>query len=184
VSSQIKCPMNNAEASTQEEMVAEFLRGEWTSSLYSAYLQRAARFCECPRDFILTPDIGDERQNRARECTLMGYRGPLFRGFPFRTTHWFRANVSLEELGSVRLVAAGVWPVLSGGTGNLADVVRRSFAGELIFPAEWEEAKTIEIIENIAVELDISDVRSWTRPILVAALLTRSRWSRWRATKG
>jgi hypothetical protein len=114
----------------------------------------------------------------------MGYRGPLFRGFPFRTTHWFRANVSLEELGSVRFVAAGVWPVLSGGTGNLADVVRRSFAGELIFPAESEEAKTIEIIE-------ISP-KNWTSVMFVRGgdqfsllrLLTRSRWSRWRATKG
>jgi hypothetical protein len=171
MSAQSNCAMNDAEPSTHEAMVAEFLRGEWASSLYSTNLQKAAHFCGCPRDFILNPDIGNEKQNRVRECTLMSYRGPLFRGFPFGTTRRFRANLSFEELRLVRLVAAGVWPVLSDGSGNLAEVVRRISAGELTFPAESEEAKTIEIIQNIAEHLDATDIRSWTRRILVAAAL-------------
>lgn len=105
-------------ATTEEDMVAAFLRGEIESTRFRKHILAALRQMKAPLRLVLNPDLGSRRENetRARLLTMTrgyrtGYKDPekrntVFNTFPSRVK-WYRASLTKNELMKVRYIK---WP--------------------------------------------------------------------------
>jgi hypothetical protein len=119
--------------SSEDEMVACFLRGELTSRRFGAGVRRALAAAGEPEDLLTDPDLADPTANRARRALLAVTRGygedrDVFGGFPARV-RWVRAVLTPGELARVRYVEYPYWTELSGGSRLPRDAAERIRAG-------------------------------------------------------
>ncbi len=116
--------------SSEEEMIACFLRGELTSRRFGPALRAALSAAGLPERLLTEPDLGDEAANRARRDLLgetRGYgrqRDVFDETFP-ASVRWVRAELSPAELARVRYIDDSYWNELSGGSRRPADAARR-----------------------------------------------------------
>src|SRR5713101_545638 len=96
-------------------MVAEFLRAEYHSTLID-HVRQLVAMNYCPEHFITHPNTSNSRENKAREASLIAYRGNFFAGFPAAHVHWSRAVIDRADLEGVRYVAHDTWVQLSGAS--------------------------------------------------------------------
>ena len=83
--------------SSQAEMVAEFLRAEYESSMLD-HVRQLVAMNYLPQRFITHPDTSNPSENKAREGALRAYRGNFFRGFPATQVRWFHAAIDRADL--------------------------------------------------------------------------------------
>ena len=118
--------MRVIEPITEEEMVAEFLRGEITSTRWSECITGPLLRDSKERGLIENPDVKNHEENRYRASILGEYRGYgrntiLFLGFPADVV-WKRVSLDKNDLLRVRyLNHCKDWIALSGGTRRVAD---------------------------------------------------------------
>jgi hypothetical protein len=123
--------------SSEEEMVATFLRGELDSSRFGPALHRALERAGASTRVVRQPLLDDDRENLLRlglldELRAYVRREGLFGGFPDDVC-WQRVAVTPEELGSVRYIRYDYWIELSGGSRLATDAARRIRAGSESF---------------------------------------------------
>jgi hypothetical protein len=105
---------------SEDEMIAVFLRAELDSSRYGktlrGYVERDGR----EPDVLRRPDLDDPEANSYRRGLLEEYRAyerrdGLFGGFP-RQVDWFRAMLSRDEVLDVLYINWDWWLTISDGT--------------------------------------------------------------------
>ena len=118
--------------SSEEEMVAVFLRGELDSERFGPGVRAAI-----DERLLLEADLEDEGQNALRRAALTKLRGyesreGLFHGLP-DDIRWERAALTPEEVLAVRYIEYDYWVELSGGTRLPLDAADRIRAGITVF---------------------------------------------------
>lgn len=118
-------------AATEDEMVAEFLRGEIDGPRWEQQLRGLLAVAGAPESLVRTPDVSDDCENMVRRLVLAGYRGwrinqYLFVGFP-AAVRWQSAKVSIGDLERAEYGNAADWIAAVGGTRSVkaaADAIR------------------------------------------------------------
>jgi hypothetical protein len=145
--------INGFRPATEAEVVLAFLRGEIDSARFGPDVERALADVG-GRQLLGCPDLGSERENRARERALAVARGwrdaGLFEGFPDRVD-WYHGVLPADALARVRFIDYSYWNELSGGSRRPADVLPTLRAGRLPatdwcfqFAADLATAETVD----------------------------------------
>jgi hypothetical protein len=119
--------------SSEEEMVASFLRGELSSDRFGPAIRDQLTAMGEPEELLTRPDLADPRGNEARAHVLAATRGyaedrELFEFFP-ASVQWVRALLAPDELARVRYIEYSYWNEISGGTRLPIDAAQRIKAG-------------------------------------------------------
>jgi hypothetical protein len=139
--------------SSEEEMIAVFLRGELGSDRFGPLLEQALVESDFDPRIVTDADISDPDGNDARRKLLDETRGydrrvGLFAGFP-DDVRWQRVALGPDELGLVRFINYDYWIELSGGTRLPADAAARIRAGFDVYGVSstgfLEAAATLEV---------------------------------------
>jgi hypothetical protein len=123
--------------SSEDEMIAVFLRGELESERFAAALRRRLRRSGADAGLLTSPDLADEQENALRRALLeetraYARREGLFGGFPY-DVHWDRVTLTPDELMAVRYINYSYWIELSGGSRKPEDAAERVRAGINVF---------------------------------------------------
>src|SRR5918995_15000 len=124
-------------ASSDDEMVAVFLRGELLSDRFGETVREGLAGAGVGEDVILDADLEDARENALRReilGTARGFDRPegLFWGFP-DDVRWQRAALAPAEVLAIRFIDYDYWVELSGGSRLPTDAARRIRAGVTVF---------------------------------------------------
>ena len=135
--------MRRLRHSSEDEMVALFLRTELSSDRFGAELRALLERDGVPERVVTTPDLGSAVENDVRRGLLTEHRGyatrtGLFDGFPDDVRRQWMA-ITPAELSGVRFIDYSYWIELSGGSRLAIDAVPRIRAGVAPFshPTDW-----------------------------------------------
>jgi hypothetical protein len=120
--------------SSDDEMVATFLRGELSSERFGGDIRSCLASCGQAEWLLTHPDLSDPEANAARRAVLAATRGygedrELFIDFPAQVS-WIRAILCAGEIARVRYMDYSYWLEISGGSRLPADAAARIKAGE------------------------------------------------------
>jgi hypothetical protein len=123
--------------SSEDEMIACFLRGELSSQRFGGAIRSHLLACGQAEQLLTHPDLSDAEANAARRALLAATRGyrenrALFENFPAHVT-WTKAVLSADEAADVRYINYSYWVELSGGSRRPADAAARIMAGVRAF---------------------------------------------------
>jgi hypothetical protein len=129
--------MREIAPSSEDEMVAAFLRAEIAADRYSQRLLEIMARDDVDRRIVEMPDLADLRANAYRRRLLGDFRGyrqnrAIFNGFP-DNLRWVRMGITRQELAAVRYIDYDYWLELSGGTRLAPDAAHRIRQGVTIF---------------------------------------------------
>jgi O-antigen/teichoic acid export membrane protein len=130
----------------QEEIVAEFLRGEFYHSEFDPYR----------RDFkhlVEHADLDHPHENFIRRALLFRRRGRLWRELP-ADTEWWEIELTPRDLARLRLFPRNEWRRFAGGGFYLTEMIGRIEA-EL---AGGQQSRFLQKLGAIAIDLRRSDV--------------------------
>lgn len=127
-------------ASSEAEVIAEFLRQEYASrERYGARIDACLREESVPAAIIETPDLDDPAANVARRRVFARYRGygtaePTYlTGFPDTDVTWIWWRLTPDELLRARYIRYSYWTALSAGTRSPVEAARRIRAGVEVY---------------------------------------------------
>lgn len=114
--------------SSEDEMLLEFLKAEWSSSRFVASLTEALQKFSATPDIILSPNLADAGENALRRKVMGEHRGfgrndDMFSHYP-PDVQWKLCSFSRGDMDSVRYIDYSYWNELSAGT-NLPSVAAR-----------------------------------------------------------
>jgi hypothetical protein len=145
--------------SSEDEMIALFLRGELLSGHTGPAIQRALVDAGVDPRVVREPDVSDPDANAIRRGLLTAARdydaGGLFHGFP-DDVRWEWAALTPEELMAVRYIDYSYWVELSGGTRLPTDGARRLREG--VEPFGVPSTGFFELAEELAVGKRFSEL--------------------------
>lgn len=112
--------MNILRASSEAEMIAEFLKAEYRSERFSEQIKEAMSALSLNESIILSADLNNADENNARKKLLGEFRGyglnrELFERFPTEIT-WSLCNFVNGDLKNIRYIDYSYWNELSQGT--------------------------------------------------------------------
>lgn len=112
--------MNILRASSEAEMIAEFLKAEYRSERFSEQIKEAMDALSLNESIILSADLRNADENTARKKLLGEFRGyglnrELFERFPTEIT-WSLCNFVNGDLKNIRYIDYSYWNELSQGT--------------------------------------------------------------------
>jgi hypothetical protein len=121
------------DVSSDDEMVATFLRGELSSERFGRDIRCCLASSGQAERLVTHPDLLDAEANAARRAVLAATRGygenrELFIDFPAQVT-WSRAILRPGEIARVRYMDYSYWYEISGGSRLPADAAARIKAG-------------------------------------------------------
>lgn len=117
--------MKAIRASSEDEMIAEFLSAELTSARFGRQILDALKECGAPEGMVRNPDLHNKKENRLRRAVFTKYREygsnrGLFENFP-SDVRWERVSFTREEVKRIRYIDYSYWVELSGGSRLAAD---------------------------------------------------------------
>lgn len=112
--------MNILRASSEDEMILEYLKAEYRSERFSEQIEKAMEKLSLDESVILSADLNNAAENTARKSLLGEFRGygqnrELFENFPDEI-QWSLCNFVSRDLGSIRYIDYSYWNELSQGT--------------------------------------------------------------------
>ena len=112
--------MRVLQKSSEDEMILEFLKAEYTSVRFSSTLKDVLWDFGCDRNIIFSADMQDAVENRTRKRILGAYRGygedrELFERFP-EVFEWSVCSFSDNDIEKIRYIDYSYWNELSAGT--------------------------------------------------------------------
>jgi hypothetical protein len=115
--------------STEDEMIAEFLRAEIDSQRFGLATAEEMVRHAATLTMLRFPDLTNPQENWKRRSILAQTRGwgrneKLFEGFPSNIA-WYVGSIEEHDLQHISFSANKDWSVLSGGTLSPANVARR-----------------------------------------------------------
>jgi hypothetical protein len=122
---------------SEDEMVAVFLRGELSSFRFAAAIREALEAERADERVIAVPRLDDRGENAVRRRVLGATRGYgrnqwLFGGFP-TDVRWERVALNADDLSGVRYIDYDYWVELSGGSRLAVDGAQNVRAGAAPF---------------------------------------------------
>jgi O-antigen/teichoic acid export membrane protein len=102
---------------TEEEVIAEFLRGEFHHPEFDDYREQFHRL-------VTQPNLGSSRENALRQALLFLRRGAMWRELP-QDTQWFEVEMTPADLSRVRFFPRAQWRKVAQKSFYLTDVVER-----------------------------------------------------------
>src|SRR5687767_3607127 len=123
--------------SSEDEMVAVFLRGELVSPRFGETVRAALAQVGVEEDIVLNVDLENERENLLRREVLDTARGFgrwewLFGGFP-DDVRWERVALAPPEVLAIEYISFDYWVELSGGSRLPTEAARRIRDGVTVF---------------------------------------------------
>ena len=108
---------------TEDEMIWEYLRAEYTSDRFSEKLKGVMEAMSLDKRIILAPDFEKEEEVAQRRALLGEYRGygqnrDMFEHFPSHI-EWSVCSFQQEDLKNIRYIDYSYWNELSKGTHGL-----------------------------------------------------------------
>lgn len=105
---------------TEDEMIWEYLRAEYTSERFSEKLKRVMEEMCLEKQIILAPDFEKKEEAAQRRALLGEYRGygqnrDMFEHFPSHI-EWSLFSFQQEDLKNIRYIDYSYWNELSKGT--------------------------------------------------------------------
>lgn len=112
--------MNVLRASSEDEMISEFLKAEYRSERFSENIKKAMRELLLDESIILSVNLNNTYENIARKRLLGEFRGyglnrELFENFP-NEIQWSLCNFVSCDLNNIRYIDYSYWNELSKGT--------------------------------------------------------------------
>lgn len=112
--------MNILRASSEAEMIAEFLKAEYRSERISAEIKDAMEKLMLTDSIIISADLNNADENTSRKKLLGEFRGyglnrELFERFPTEIV-WSLCSFSSGDLKNIRYIDYSYWNELSQGT--------------------------------------------------------------------
>lgn len=112
--------MNILRASSEDEMILEYLKAEYRSERFSEQIEKAMEKLSLDESVILSADLNNAAENIARKNLLGEFRGygqnrELFENFPDEI-QWSLCNFVSRDLDSIRYIDYSYWNELSQGT--------------------------------------------------------------------
>ncbi|MDE5859793.1 MAG: hypothetical protein K2H23_05345, partial [Oscillospiraceae bacterium] len=100
--------MNILRASSEEEMIAEFLKAEYRSERFSEQIKETMNALSFNESIILSADLNNDAENAARKKLLGEFRGyglnrELFERFPTEIS-WSLCNFVSGDLNQIRYI--------------------------------------------------------------------------------
>ena len=123
--------------SSEDEMVALFLRGELASERFGRTIRQALRAEGADPTLLEAPALHDADANGVRHRLLAVTRAygrdeGLFSGFP-ADVRWERVLLGEDDLAALRYIDYDYWVELSGGSRRVADGAPNAQAGAAPF---------------------------------------------------
>lgn len=102
---------------SEDEVIAEFLKNDFHSSVYRDYH-------ESLREIVSKPDLEDAEQNTTRRALLFVKHLSLWKELP-QNTKWYEVEVDPAELGGIRIFPRAQWRRIAAGNFSLPRVAQR-----------------------------------------------------------
>lgn len=123
--------------SSEDEMISEYLKAEYSSNRFSEDIQEAMQKLSISENIVQSPDLQNISENMQRRELLGAFRGyglnqSMFERFP-NVSDWFLCSFSKEDLDKIRYIDYSYWNELSGGTQLPIDAVMTINKGVLIY---------------------------------------------------
>jgi hypothetical protein len=145
--------MKLIEKSSEAEMIAEFLTGEYNSERFGSNLLKLLSDSNASSKLILEPNLANEKENAQRKALLGEHRGygkneELFENFP-NDVEWRKARFTPDELKQVKYIKYDYWIELSNGSRLATDAADNIQAGKVVFDQSNDKFyKVAEVIKN------------------------------------
>ncbi len=123
--------------SSEDEMIAEFLKAEFTSERFGDKLKTILTRLKASPKLITAPDLTSHGENVRRKSLLSEYRGygknkEIFEGFP-DDIRWHTAFCTAADLKRVKYIAYDYWIKLTGGSRLPVDAAKSIQADTVVF---------------------------------------------------
>ena len=126
----IVCPVS------EDEVIAEFLRSDFTSPAFHEYRNTMS-------DLVLHPDLEDASDNAKRRALLFIRHLALWKELPTET-RWYEVELRPAELDKVRVFPRAQWRKLARGDYSITGVLEYMRGHEnAVGPAFWEKINAI-----------------------------------------
>jgi hypothetical protein len=124
-------------STTEDDMIAVFLGGEYTSARFGRQVRKAMEKLKAEDAVITDPDLTNRNENDERRKILKLARGyasgkSWFTGMP-KNIAWYRAEFERKELPNIRYIVYSYWIELTNGTLRAGDAVKTINDGQEIF---------------------------------------------------
>ncbi|KKP69200.1 MAG: hypothetical protein UR66_C0001G0082 [Candidatus Moranbacteria bacterium GW2011_GWE1_35_17] len=145
--------MNLTGKISENEMIAEFLKAEYSSERFNSRLKSLLDKYSADHKLITEPNLKNKDDNIFRKTLLGEYRGygrnqELFENFP-NDVQWHIALLTPEELKQAKYIAYDYWKELTDGSRLAIDAVKNIQAGKEIFNQSNERFLSVaEAIKN------------------------------------
>jgi O-antigen/teichoic acid export membrane protein len=130
----------------EEEIIAEFLRGEFYHPEYESYRQDF-------KHLVQHADLDHPHENFIRRALLFVRRGRLWRELP-ADTEWWEVELTRDEIARLRSFPRNEWKRFAGGGFYLTEMVSRIEADL----ARGEQSPFLKKLTEIADDLSRNDV--------------------------
>lgn len=145
--------MNILRSSSEDEMIAEFLKTEYHSERFSEQIKKIMKDLLLDDGIILSANLNNTGENAARKKLLGEFRGyglnrELFENFP-NEIEWSLCNFLSRDLNTIRYIDYSYWNELSEGTHlplRAAETIRN--AVEIYGQSNAGFVKAAEFIKN------------------------------------
>lgn len=145
--------MKKTKEISENEMIAEFLLAEISSSSFGGDLLDFLAQTSYDEDLIRKPNLNDHDENDARKLVL-GYRGYpdlyLFSGLP-DCNNWYTAQFSNKDFGQIKTINYGDWISDTNGTRDFNVLAKKIRNNEIANPkiikicADYDSGKKLPI---------------------------------------
>lgn len=106
---------------TEDEAIAEFLRGEFNNAAYSKYQKLFYALVTCPK-------LDDEEENAKRRALLFLRHRALWKELP-KDVVWYEASFDADNVDQIRVFPRAHWRKLAKGDFSVRRVLRRFEGG-------------------------------------------------------
>ena len=140
-SEELSDPLRRLRPVDEEEIIAEFLRGEFYHPEYEPYR----------RDFrgvVEQGNLDDPHENFMRRMLLFRRRGRLWRELPC-DTEWYEIELSPADLARLRSFPRNEWKRFTGGSFNLEEMLQRIDVEQ----ARGQQSRLAQKLHAIAADL-------------------------------
>lgn len=136
---------------SEDEMVAEFLRGEYSSERFGGEVAKLLKEHGASPELVAHPNLADDSENSLRKALLGAHRGygkneKIFKNFP-EDTQWYRAAFAANDLREAKYIRDDYWVELSGGTRLAVDAAKNVLAGKVVF--DQSNQQFLDLAEEI-----------------------------------
>ena len=119
--------MKEIRSSSEDEMILEFLRGEYVSTRFKKNLQKVLQEWKIDPNIIVNGNIHLQKQNRVRKKLLSMFRGypnkELFKRYP-KNIEWKYVQFDEDDIDKIYYINYDYWNELSKHTSKPLEAAR------------------------------------------------------------